>query len=203
LINDPVRARYPYASVTESITRFMTCKQLENESLTDYVKRFKSNRDRLAQTMGKDFLKKFIENTREYQDEPNVDKQSGMYKAAYPRWTAYMLMKNTDQGKYGLLMMSLMTQFSMGTNQYPEDALKAVNILTNQRFDKREPKKNNNNQKNKNRNDDDTALTITIHRVVSTKKKMQRMHSVTVAARKATMQTSVPKKGKDPRINGQ
>jgi hypothetical protein len=42
LIIDPVRARYPYASVTESITRFMTCKQLENESLADYMKKFKS-----------------------------------------------------------------------------------------------------------------------------------------------------------------
>jgi hypothetical protein len=41
LINDPVRARY--ASMTESITRFMTCRQQENESLTDYVKQFKSN----------------------------------------------------------------------------------------------------------------------------------------------------------------
>jgi hypothetical protein len=101
LINDPVRARYPYTSVTESITRFMTCKQLENESLTDYVKRFKSNRDGLAQAMGKEFLKRFIENTREYQDEPGVDKQNEMYNTAYQRWTAYMLMKNSDQGKYG------------------------------------------------------------------------------------------------------
>jgi hypothetical protein len=159
LINDPVRARYPYASITESITRFMTCKQLENESLTDYVKQFKSNHDGLAQTMGKEFLKRYIENTREYQDEPDVDKQNKMYKAAYPRWTAYMLMKNSDQGKYGSLMTSLTTQFSMGTNQYLEDVLKAVNILTNHRFDKREPK--NNNQKNKNWNDNDTASTIT------------------------------------------
>jgi hypothetical protein len=60
------------------------------------------------------------------------------------------------------LMMSLTTQFSMGTNQYPEDILKAVNILTNHKFDKREPKKNNNNPMNKDRNDDDTALTITM-----------------------------------------
>jgi hypothetical protein len=42
LINDPVQARYPYASVTEAMTRFMTCRQLENEPLADYVKRFKS-----------------------------------------------------------------------------------------------------------------------------------------------------------------
>jgi hypothetical protein len=137
----------------------MTCKQLENESLTDYVKRFKSNHDGLAQTMGKEFLKRFVENTREYQDEPDVDKQNEIYKTAYPKWTAYMLMKNSDQGKYGSLMTSLMTQFSMGTNQYPEDVFKAVNILTNHRFDKREPK--NNNQKNKHRNDDNTATITT------------------------------------------
>jgi hypothetical protein len=55
LNNDLVRARYLNASVTESITRFMTCRQLENKSLTDYVKWFKSNRDGLVQTMGKDF----------------------------------------------------------------------------------------------------------------------------------------------------
>jgi hypothetical protein len=30
LFNDPVRARYLYASVTEGMTRFMTCKQVEN-----------------------------------------------------------------------------------------------------------------------------------------------------------------------------
>jgi hypothetical protein len=30
LINDLVQARYPYTSVTEAMTRFMTCRQLEN-----------------------------------------------------------------------------------------------------------------------------------------------------------------------------
>jgi hypothetical protein len=38
----------------------------------------------------------------------------------------------------------------MGTNQYPKDVMAAVDILTNHRFDKKEPK--NNNQRNKNWN---------------------------------------------------
>jgi hypothetical protein len=109
-------------------------------------------------------------------------------------------MKNSDQGKYRSLMTSLTTQFSMGTNQYPEDILKAVNILTNHRFDKREPK--NHKDKNKNRNNNNTASTITTQSSFSIKK-MQRVHSVTVVARKAITQTSVPRKGRDPRINGQ
>jgi hypothetical protein len=57
LINDPVRAKCPYVSVTEAMTRFMTCRQLENKPLADYVKRFKGNQDSMAQNMGKDFLK--------------------------------------------------------------------------------------------------------------------------------------------------
>jgi hypothetical protein len=118
----------------------------------------------LAQTMGKDFLKKFIENAWEYQDEPNVDKQNAMYETAYPRWTAYMLIKYSDQGKYGTLMTGLMTQLLMGVNVYPENVVKAIDILTNHKFDKKEPKNNNNgngNQRNKNWNNDDTASMIT------------------------------------------
>jgi hypothetical protein len=37
LINDPVQARYPYASVTEAMTSFMKCRQLKNKPLADYM----------------------------------------------------------------------------------------------------------------------------------------------------------------------
>jgi RecA/RadA recombinase len=43
LIIDPVRARYPYASATKVMTRSVTCRQLENESLADYIRHFKGN----------------------------------------------------------------------------------------------------------------------------------------------------------------
>jgi hypothetical protein len=125
LINDPVQARYLYASVTEAMTRFMTCKQLENKPLANYVKRFKGNRDSMAQNMGKDFLKDFVKHTKQYADETDIDKQDKMQKGLFAQWTAYMLMKNSNQGKYGSLM---------GTNQYPKDVVAAVDILTNHRF---------------------------------------------------------------------
>jgi hypothetical protein len=159
LIYNPAQARYPYTSVTEAMTRFMTCRQLENKPLADYVKRFKSYQDSMAQNMGKDFLKEFVKNTKQHADETDTDKQDKMRKGSYAQWTAYMLMKNSKQGKYGSLMTSLTTQFSMGTNQYPKDVMAVVDILTNHRFDKKEPK--NNNQRNKNRNDNNTASTIT------------------------------------------
>jgi hypothetical protein len=157
LINDPVRARYPYPSVTEAITRFITCRQLDNEPLADYVKSFKGNQDNLAQNMEKDFLKDVVKNTKQYADETNIDKQDKMQKGLYAQWTAYMLMKNSNQGKYGSLMTSLTTQFSMGTNQYPKDVMAAVDILTNHRFNKNEPK--NKNKRRRNWNNDNRAST--------------------------------------------
>jgi hypothetical protein len=145
LIHNPVQARYPYASVTEAMTRFMTCRQQENKPLADYVKRFKSYQDSMAQNMGKDFLKYFVKNTKQYVDETDTDKQDEMLKGLYAQWTAYMLLKNSNQGKYGLLMTSPTTQFSMGTNQYPKDVMAAVDILTNhkvrqERTEEQQPK---------------------------------------------------------------
>jgi hypothetical protein len=122
------------------------------------VKRFKGNQDSMAQNMGKDFLKDFVKNTKQFADETDRDKQDEMQKGLYAQWTAYVLMKNSNQGKYGSLMTSLTTQFSMCTIQYLKDVVAAVDILTNHRFDKKEPK--NNNQRNRNRNNNDTASTI-------------------------------------------
>jgi hypothetical protein len=47
----------------------------------------------------------------------------------------------------------------MGTNQYPKDVMAAVDILTKQGFDKKEPK--NNYQRNRNWNNNNTVSTIT------------------------------------------
>jgi hypothetical protein len=90
LINNPVSARYPYASVTKAMTRFMTDRQLESKPLAGYNKRFKSNQNSMAQNMG---------NTKQYADKTNTDKQDEMQKGLYAQWTAYMLMKNSNQGK--------------------------------------------------------------------------------------------------------
>jgi hypothetical protein len=154
--------------------------------LAKYVKRFKSHWDGMAQNMGKDFLKEFVKNTKQYVDESNTDKQDEMLKGSYAQWTAYMLMKNSDQGKYGSLMTSLTTQFSMGTIQYPKDVMAAVDILTNHRFEKKKPK--NNNQRNKNRNNDNTASTIT------TQSSFNQEALKKATARKATTWTNVQRR---------
>jgi hypothetical protein len=45
LMHDPIRAKYPYASLTEAMSRMLNIKQIESEGLLDYVKRFKESGD--------------------------------------------------------------------------------------------------------------------------------------------------------------
>ena len=47
LMHDPVRSKYPFASLTEAMSRMINLKQMEQEQLLDYVKRFKSRQGTL------------------------------------------------------------------------------------------------------------------------------------------------------------
>jgi len=113
----------------------MTLKQQENESLLDYSKRFKQSRDILKSHVGNDILDKFIENTKEYHDETDTTKKEEMKTTAMSKWMSYLLMRNSDQKKYGTLMNGMISQFSMGNNQFPEKLTVAIDILSNHRYD--------------------------------------------------------------------
>jgi hypothetical protein len=54
LMHDPIRAKYPYASLTEAMSRMLNIKQIESEGLLDYVKRFKESGDIMKSHVGTD-----------------------------------------------------------------------------------------------------------------------------------------------------
>ena len=100
VMHDPIRAKYPYASLTEALMRTLNIKQLEQESLIDYIKRFKQSRDVLKSHIGGDILNKFVENLPEYRHS-TMSGQQAIKSEAFGRWMAYMMTRNSDQAKYG------------------------------------------------------------------------------------------------------
>jgi hypothetical protein len=88
LMHDPIRAKYPFASLTEAISRMLNLKQSENEGLLDYVKRFKESRDIMKSHVGTDILDMLVENTLAYQDKPNALIKQEMKDRAFDRWMA-------------------------------------------------------------------------------------------------------------------
>ncbi len=66
LMHDPIRARYPFASLTRALDGVINIQMNERERLTDYTDRFKQARDILKSMVGTDLFNQFIENTEEY-----------------------------------------------------------------------------------------------------------------------------------------
>jgi hypothetical protein len=157
LMHDRIRAKYPFASLTEVISRMLNLKQSENEGLLDYVKRFKESLDIMKSHVRTHILDKFVENTLvEYRDESKTTLKKEMKHGALNRWMAYLLLRNSDQAKYGSLSNELVSQFSMQNNQYPKACTTATDILSNHRFDNRgnstKKKWNNITKKNEDEN---------------------------------------------------
>ena len=146
VMHDPIRAKYPYASLTEALMRTLNIKQLEHESLIDYMKRFKQSRDVLKSHIGGDILNKFNKNLPEYR-QSTMGEQREMKTKAFGRWMAYMMIRNSDQAKYGSLLNGMVSQFSMNNNQYPVDILQATDILSNHKHDSHKMRRDRPRQK--------------------------------------------------------
>jgi hypothetical protein len=60
LMHDPIRAKFSFALLTQAMIRMLNIKQIENEGLLDYVKRFKQSCDIMKSHVGADTLEKFV-----------------------------------------------------------------------------------------------------------------------------------------------
>ena len=54
---------------------------------------------------------------------------------------AYMMIRNSDQAKYGSLLNGMVSQFLMNNNQYPVDIRQAMDILSNLKHDNHKQKR--------------------------------------------------------------
>ena len=69
LTHDTVRAQYPIASITEHLSQWENAKQLEDENLTNFVKRSKYFCDIIKSQIGNKVLHEYIKLTPEYANE--------------------------------------------------------------------------------------------------------------------------------------
>ena len=96
-MHNPVRAKYPFASLTEAMVRMLNIKQQEHQQLLDYIKRLKQFQDITKSHKGTNILDKFVENTQEYWDEKEIATQKEMKNGAFSKWMAYLLLRNSNQ----------------------------------------------------------------------------------------------------------
>jgi hypothetical protein len=92
-----------------------------------------------------------------------------MKDRALDKCMAYLLIRNSDQSKYSLLVNELVSQFSMDNSPYPKNIMNAADILSNHKHDQSGNQGNQGNQwskrnwynSKKEEDDDETSSTLT------------------------------------------
>ena len=134
VMHDPIRAKYPYASLTEALMRTLNIKQLETGESYRLHKEVQAIQRRAEVTYRWRYSQQFVENLPEYRHS-TMSGQQEIKSEAFGRWMAYMMIRNSDQAKYGSLLNGMVSQFSMNNNQYPVDIRQATDILSNHKHD--------------------------------------------------------------------
>lgn len=114
----------------------------------------------LESHVGKDVWHSFVTNLKEYQDKTDMTKQQTLKDLSFSRWIAYLLLRNSDQAKYGSLVNGLSSQYSMKHNQYPDNINDAADIMNNHKHDnhKELKKKKNNGDKDKDKDKENGSI---------------------------------------------
>lgn len=133
---DPVDNKYDFDMLMHVLTRFLDCKQFDNESLIDYTKRFKETADNLENFLGENFLTDFIKTTKKYQDCVSMTKRQKLLKDGFKYWILYIYVHNANRKMYRKLMLHLTLHYSLKTDHFPKNMKYAQKVLTGHKWDK-------------------------------------------------------------------
>ncbi|MGC9293612.1 MAG: C2HC-type zinc finger protein, partial [Acidobacteriaceae bacterium] len=110
-------------------------KQGHDEGLLDYIKRFKHARDVAVSHMGTDLLNQFAEYQEEFKGLTTDTEKKKFKDELFEAWMAYLVIRGSDQSKYGSLTANFVQQYSLGNDQYPRTIEMATDVLSQHRFD--------------------------------------------------------------------
>ena len=128
LMHENVRSKYPVASLIDTMISLLTIAQRENESATEYYKRFKELNDMFKQTMGKQWMAEWVTTIPDYADCSVAD-QEIMKRSAVSLLESYVLIKGARSDKYDSLVRDLNAQYTRGNNQWPTTHKLAADLV--------------------------------------------------------------------------
>jgi hypothetical protein len=155
--------------MTDALGRLVNVKQQENAALLDYGKRFKQLCDITKSQMCNKFLDESVEHQEAYQAAGIADQLIMNKTKAYKKWSAYLLIRGSDQTEYGSLLKVLkvfVSHFSLGSDQYPKTLTTATDVLSNHKIDQRcydNKKKNRQRSRDERPTNDELATRRALH----------------------------------------
>ena len=104
----------------------ITIQQQDNESLQEYIVRFKQVRDNFKKHCGTKFLDHFVELLAEYQEnapadpnDPPTSEQKDMKSKAFDQFMTLIAFKGADQNKYGSVTRKFAPAYTLDDDNTP------------------------------------------------------------------------------------
>ena len=148
LMHTPIKARYPFMTLTENLSSFLNLRQTENESLLDYLDRFEQEKNIIKSMLGIDVLYKFTTTHPGYEDL-DEDGQDLEKAGSFDAWMACIFLRGGNQATYGELLKDYRKDYANKENSYPKTVRGALDVMRQLKPSKK-PKGARQNDKNKN-----------------------------------------------------
>ena len=99
LMHEPDKAKEPFTSFLDATANFVNIRQMENENINDYVRRFKNMRTIFKSLSGNKLLDGFAENLPEYKALTDTVKQVEFKSAMFRKFEARNFVRTLDRKK--------------------------------------------------------------------------------------------------------
>ena len=98
LMHVPQRAKYPPLTLVEVLARYTKVRQGKNESLIDYLSRFRSETEVVTRMFGNNLISGFTKQTRTYRDIPetDVDDREEVIEKDWERFKSILFLRNAE-----------------------------------------------------------------------------------------------------------
>ena len=125
-------SKYEVAIIFDAIKTFINLRQKEEESLTNYLERFKAASANMKTQLGNEIkMTRYITTMDGYDKE----KEDTFSKKAFEELRAYAFITNSDNTKYGSIIKGLAQQQSLKNTQYPKTLTAASEVLVEHSWD--------------------------------------------------------------------
>ena len=141
LMHVPQRAKYSPLTLVEVLMSFLRLRQGENESLLDYLGRFKSETKVVTRLFGKKLVDDFVENKKEYRDLPktDIDAKKSLKEKEWDKFKVVLFLQNADTSRFGEMLVDFRKQLANNKDNYPADIQTMVDVMRQQPERKKRP----------------------------------------------------------------
>ena len=143
----PVRARYPFSTLAETISSLFNLRQIQDEKLVDYIERFNQEKQLVKTQLGKHFLDVFVTNTTEFQASTSDEEKREMKSEAFENLMAILFLRASNQSIYGKMQDEYRMDYANDKDYYPKTVVKMVDVMRQVKIGRKKPEKGKSDKK--------------------------------------------------------